>query len=220
MKHKKLVFGAFVVVLALVMASPAWAAITANWQMNETSGVMRDSSGQGNDGSPTNVKRTGSVYIFNGTNSRVAVPDSPSLDPGTASITMTARVKVSGSSLDDDSYDIVRKGLSTTSGGDYKLEIKRASDSTVGQLNCVFNGTNGTVNRKAPPDVVDGSWHTLSCTKTDSSVVAEVDGQTYSKSRSAGAISNSTEVLIGAKTTSPLDDVFAGSIDYASINIG
>ena len=140
----------FVLAVALMlMASPAWAVLlkAADWQMNETSGAMIDSSANGNDGTPTDVvqgvqKRNKLTYVFNGSTSRVVVADNNSLDPGGNDITLTASVKVKGEALDDDSYDVVRKGLVTTEGGDYKMEIKRKhKDPTVGKLHCLFKGT-------------------------------------------------------------------------------
>jgi hypothetical protein len=191
----------------------------ADWQMNETSGQMIDASGRTNNGSPRKVVRTGSHYVFNGSTSRVAVPDHDSLDPAAKDITLRAPVRVNGRSLDDDSYDVVRKGLSGIPGGDYKMEIKRTGDPTVGRLHCVFQGSGGRVTTEAPPDVVDGKWHTLECIKTSNSVVARVDGRSYAQAGSAGSIANSSNVLVGAKKTSPLDDVFDGSMDYVSIDI-
>ena len=219
MKHGRLALVVLVAVLVPLTASPALAVLKANWQMNETSGPMSDSSGSGNNGTLTDVARTGALYVFNGSTSRVAVPDSDSLDPASKNIRLNARVKVAGASMDDDSYDIVRKGLSTTSGGNYKMEIKRSSDSTVGRLNCVFKGNSATVNVLAKPDLVDGNWHTIACAKTATSVIATVDGKNYARTKSAGSISNSSGVLVGAKTASPLDDVFEGSMDYAGIDV-
>ncbi len=205
----------------LLMASTARAALlkAADWQMNETSGQMVDSSGFGNNGNPTDVVRTGSTYVFNGSTSRVAVPDNNSLDPANKDITLRASVRVNGESLGDDSYDVVRKGLSGTTGGDYKMEIKGTTDPTVGKLNCLFRGDVGRVNRMALPDVVDGNWHTLECAKTSNSVVARVDGKSYAKTGTAGSIANGKETLVGAKTTNPLDDVFEGSMDFVGIDI-
>jgi Concanavalin A-like lectin/glucanases superfamily len=219
-RRKQLALGTLVAALALVVATPAWAALikVANWQMNETSGQMIDSSGN-NNGTPTDVVRTGSTYVFNGSTSRVAVPDNISLDPASRDITITASIRVNGTSLDDDSYDVVRKGLSTTSGGDYKMEIQRTSDPTVGKLHCLFKGSGARVNKVARPDIVDGNWHVLECTKTSTSVVAKVDGRSFTKTGSAGSISNASEVLVGAKTTNLFDDVFDGSMDYVSIDI-
>ena len=69
-------------------------------------------------------------------------------------------------------------------------------------------------------DVVDGEWHTLECEKTSASVVARVDGgRSYTKAGSAGSISSSTDVMVGAKKVKPFDDVFEGSMDSVSIDI-
>jgi hypothetical protein len=136
-------------------------------------------------------------------------------------ITLRASVRVTNKPMDDDSYDIVRKGLSSTPGGEYKMEIKRTSDPAVGKLHCLFKGSGGKVNRMAMPDIVDGQWHTLECIKTSTSVVARVDdGKSYTKTGSAGSISNSKEILVGAKKTNPeFDDMFDGSMDFVSIEI-
>ena len=216
----------FVVVAGLIvasMASPAWAVLlkAADWQMDETSGQMLDSSGNNNNGTPKDVVRTGSAYVFNGSTSYVLVPDSDSLDPEGKDITLRAGVKVTDTPMDDDSYDIVRKGLVTTPGGDYKMEIKRAADPTVGKLHCLFKGDGGTVDIVAPQDIVDGNGHKLECIKTSTSVVARVDGKSGStKAGSAGSIANASAVLVGAKTADPLDDTFDGSMDFVSIDIG
>ncbi len=232
-RRRALLVSGFLVAAGMLMvsmvSSPAWAVLlkAADWQMNETSGQMLDSSGNGNDGTPTDVTReTGSTYGFNGSTSRVAVPDADGLDPQANDITLTARVMVNGTSLDDDSYDVVRKGFVDTPGGDYKMEIKRvARDHTVGKLHCFFRGDGGTVARVANRDIVDGRWHTLRCSKTSTSVVATVDPETASErsfttSGSAGSIANDVGVMVGAKKATPRpDDMFDGSMDFVSIEI-
>jgi hypothetical protein len=222
-RRRPLLASVIVAVVSMLLASPAaWAALKADWQMNETSGQMIDSSGNNNNGSPTDVLQRGSTYLFNGSTSHVAVPDNDSLDPGSKDISLTASVKVTDEPMDDDSYDIVRKGIAATSGGDYKMEIKRTSDPAVGQLHCLFKGSGGKVNRMARPDIVDGQWHTLECIKTSTSVVARVDGgKSYTKTGSAGSIANSKDAVVGAKTINPdpADDMFYGEMDYVSIDI-
>jgi hypothetical protein len=245
-----------VVVVGMIMASmassPAWALLlkAADWQMNETEGQMLDSSGNFNNGTPTNVDQgvledvdgngvDESTYVFNGLTtpaSRVEVPDADSLDPKANDITLTARVRVGVDNthqMDDDSYDIVRKGFVTTDGGDYKMEIKRVkANPTVGKLHCFFRGTDASgtdtsVARIVNLDVVDGSWHTLKCVKTDTSVTATVDGgRPFTTTGSAGSIANASNVMVGAKTVTLTrrgvekgDDVFDGSMDFVSIEI-
>jgi Laminin G domain len=135
-----------------------------------------------------------------------------------------ASVRVSGRSLDDDSYDVVRKGLFTTPGGYYKMEIiRRSGRPTVGKLHCLFKGRGGTtVSKVAEPDIVDGRWHTLACKKTRTSVVARVDGgRSYTTPRSVGSISNASHVVLGAKQGKPRpDDMFDGSMNRVRIHIG
>jgi hypothetical protein len=193
----------------------------ADWQMDDTSGQMFDSSGNNNTGTPTNVGQTGSSFVFNGTNSYVTVPDSDSLDPEESDITLSAGVTVTDTPMNDDSYDVVRKGLSATPGGDYKMEImRRTSNPSVGKLHCLFKGTGGKVDIVAQRDIVDGNFHTLECIKTSTSVVARIDGEIGGTTAgSAGSISNASNVMVGAKTANPLDDVFNGSMDFVSIDI-
>ena len=215
-----------VVVAGMIMASmassPAWAVLlkAAYWRMNERSGKMIDSSRNHNNGTPSHLlRRTGSTYVFNGSTSRVVVPDHRSLDPANKQIVLRASVRVSGASMDDDSYDIVRKGLVTTLGGDYKMEIYRTSNRKVGKLHCLFRGSRGTVQEMAKRDLVDGRWHTLACIKKRNSVVARVDGKSYTRRGSAGSIANSRRVMVGAKTKRPLDDMFRGSMNFVRIYI-
>jgi concanavalin A-like lectin/glucanase superfamily protein len=204
----------------LVASSAAWGVPVATWLMNEPSGQMLDSSGNNNHGDPEGVVQTGSTYLFDGVDDRVAVPDDDSLDPLEGDITLSALVKVPDEPMDDDSYDVVRKGLASRTAGDYKMEIKRTSNPEVGKLHCLFKGTNGRVSRKAPLDIVDGRWHTLECIKTSTSVVARVDGgKSYTATGSTGSISNTKEVLVGGKTTDPFDDMFEGEMDFVSIAI-
>jgi hypothetical protein len=230
----------FVVVAGMMMAlmasSPAWGAVllkAADWQMNETSetfGQMLDSSPNANNGTPTDVVQgveedvdgdgqAESTYLFNGSTSHVPVQDADSLDPQANDITLSASVMVRGTSLDDDSYDVVRKGFVDTPGGDYKMEIKRTADSTVGKLHCFFRGDQGTVRKVARPDIVDGNWHILQCVKTSTSVVAKVDGKSFTQTGSAGSIANDAGVMVGAKKADPFDDMFDGWMDYVSIEI-
>src|SRR5215211_1676545 len=223
-RMKRTVVLSATVIVVLLLAAPSYADVLlkgADWQMVETSGLMIDSSGNNNNGTPKDVRQRGSRYVFNGSTSYVAVPDAGSLDPQGKDITLSAGVKVTDRPMDDDSYDIVRKGLAGRPGGDYKMEIKRAADPTVGKLHCLFKGDGGTVDKVARRDIVDGNWHTLECIKTSTAVVARVDGKSGStKAGSAGSISNPTNVMVGAKTTDPLDDTFDGSMDFVSIDIG
>lgn len=203
--------------LLVVGALPAEAATTAGlWHMDESSGQAIDSSGEGNNGTLENVTRVtpgfdeaGGAYGFNGTSSRVVIPNSSSLNPGTLDVTMTAHVKFSvipPPSVGD--YDLIRKGT-----GIYKMEI-----SGTGQAFCRFKGsTSGFAVRKGP-NLADGQWHTIVCRKTSSDVTLTVDGTSYSRSGSVGSISSSDPLYFGAKPNG--GDRYNGTLDEVTIVFG
>ena len=98
---------------------------------------MQDSSGNNNDGSLTNVitgKPTchaGLCYSFQGTPSVAVVPHSDTLNPGTSDITLSEWIntgKIPPPEVGD--YDMIRKGLGSATGGDYKMEVKPRNRGT------------------------------------------------------------------------------------------
>ncbi len=207
----------------LVTASAASADVRADWHMDEASSQMVDASGYGNHSSDV-VDVTmglsgvaGSAYGFNGSTSYVRVPESDALDPFGQDIKLGAWVMLSTPILDD-SYDIIRKGLASTPGGDYKMEIKNVgSTDSVGKLLCLFKGSQGSAQKIARPNVANGAWHRVECTKTNKSVVARVDGRAFAKTATVGSIASASDVLLGSKV--PGDDVLHGLMDEASIDI-
>ena len=205
-----------------VLAAPvgASAATTvALWHMDESSGQMVDSSSSGNDGTLSNVTRVspgynggGRAYSFNGSNSKVTVPNDSSLNPGSQNVTIKAHVKFSSrpsSSIGD--YDLVRKQSNTA--GTYKMEIL-----ITGKAFCRFAGTGGALSITAGPDLSDNRWHTITCKKTSSSVTLTVDGASFSRSGSVGSISSSIVLVLGAKPTG--GDWHKGLMDEVSIVFG
>lgn len=182
----------------------------ASWQLNEKSGAVVDSSGNHNNGTVHGgVIRTGSGYRFNGSTGYLSVPNSPSLNPGSAPITLTVKFSLDGNpSPSGYDYDIVRKGLAGTAGGDYKMEVL-----SNGQALCRFRGTNaGTV--QGGTNLGTGT-HVVRCVKTSSSVRLIIDGVTKTtKTVKVGSISNAQPVILAAK---PGDDFTKGFIDYFTI---
>ena len=232
---RSVVTGAASGVLLALAPAVAHAAVVAEWRMNEKAGAttMVDSAtgvGGANNGTVTSVKTgvaplvSGAAYQFGGTTSHVRVPDNAAFDPGSKAITLAATVKISGSTMNDDSYDVVRKGLTTTAGGYWKMEIKRSdANAAVGNLRCVFkvvksSGSLATVTFDAPVDVVNGAKHSLKCVKSGSTVKAIVDGQTFTGTAPTGSISNADSVFVGSKM--PGDDVLQGVVDQVTVSIG
>ncbi len=224
---------ALVAAAVTVAPTAASADVVAHWQMDEEAGatVMHDSAplGGNNDGTIVNATTgvtglvSGSAYSFSGQSAYVQVPDDSSLDPGDSTIRLTATVLAVNEPMGDDSYDLVRKGYSTTKGGDWKMEIKRTSNPSVGRLHCSFKGVmpdgrRRTLARVAGVDIIDGRIHTLQCLRTSTGVSAVVDGRVFTKTGASGHISNSEPVVVGAKM--PGDDVLQGTLDEVIVDIG
>ncbi len=182
----------------------------ASWQFNETTGPALDSSGNGNNGTLFGgIVRTGTRYDFDGSSGYVSVPNSASLNPGSANIALRAQFSLNGNPIPStNDYDIVRKGLSTTPGGDYKMEVL-----SNGQALCVFRGTRA-VTVQGGTNLGNGT-HTVRCVKTASAVKLIVDGRvTASANAAVGSMSNTEPVILGAK---PGDDFTNGFVNYITI---
>src|SRR3954468_1645492 len=212
----------------------ASAAKVAVWHMNERSGtVMHDSAGS-NDGTLHSVAlgQPGyrkAAYAFDGTTSYVQVPDAAALNPGSAKFSVQLRVNFTAIPPQD--YDLIRKGLSTTPGGDYKLEIAHSGQALCviggsagtatpipGPAVCVMRGSAGTAAMIAGPMLNTGTWHTIKCTRSESTVKLIVDGVVRKKVKVAtGTISNDSDLYIGAK---PGSDFMNGSLDEAKVTVG
>jgi Concanavalin A-like lectin/glucanases superfamily len=209
-------------------AAPAAAASTvvAQWQMNETSGTtMVDSSGHGNNGTTYNITRTSAGYSFNGTTSKVVVPNSSSLNPGTSNFSYSVKVKTSRVPPSGTDYDLIRKGISTTTGGEYKLEIVYSNG--IGKAFCLVkddSGVSATV--KGTTNVTNGTLHTITCKKTSTGVILQVDGlapRTKTISGGLGAIISTAPLTIGVKTptvTGVAGDFYSGVMRSATISVG
>lgn len=213
-----LVIACSTIVLAVPAAANA-ATTVALWHMDESSGQMVDSSSAGNDGTLSNVTRVspgynggGRAYSFNGSNSKVTVPNDSSLNPGSQNVTIKAHVKFSSRpSTAVGDYDLVRKQSNTS--GTYKMEIL-----LTGRAFCRFSGTDGGTNITAGPDLSDNRWHTITCRKTSSNITLTVDGASFSKSIRVGSISSSIALYLGAKP--PGADWYKGIMDEVSIVFG
>jgi len=195
--------------MAMPVGAAQAAGFGASWQMNEKTGAAVDSSGNQNNGTlHGGIVRTGSGYHFDGSSGYVSVPNSASLNPGSGNITLTAKFTLDSAPASGKDYDLVRKGLAGTKGGDYKMEVLSS-----GKALCLFRGTNG-VSVTGGSNLGTGT-HTVKCVKTSSAVKLIVDGSTKaSKSAAAGPISNTSSVFLGAK---PGDDWTKGLVDFITI---
>jgi hypothetical protein len=219
--RRSAVTGAFAAAAVLLLGGTAQAATTvARWSMADTGSTMSDSSGRGHTGTLHHVQvgqpgNSGAGFGFSGKPSYVTVPSSSDFTPGSGAfrVQLSVRFTVRPSSSVGD-YDLLRMGLSTTPGGDYKVEILQS-----GKAYCEFRGSSGTGGITAGPALSDGRWHTVVCARTTSSVVLTVDGSSYSVARQTGSITSSATLYIGAKDSSG-GDQYAGFMDSVSISKG
>jgi hypothetical protein len=197
-----------------VQANATPTGTVALWHMDETSGsVMKDSVG-GHNGTIFSAQLglpgfLGTAYGF--TKSYVSVPSATDLNPGTSNLTVTLHVKTTSAPATPD-WDLIRKGLYTTAGGEFKMEYQPS-----GQASCGFNGSANYGELMAGPAINDGKWHTVQCIKTASAIKVVVDGVAFSKTVTIGSIANTDAVPVGAR---PGSEYFQGSLDEASIQVG
>ena len=210
--------GATSAATTVVQATSTQPGLVALWHMDEASGTLMYDSIGNHTGTLHSVQTglpgfLGSGYGVNGSSSYVSVPTAGDLNPGSADITITIHFKTTGTPpAPPADWDLIRKGLYTTTGGEYKMEFQRS-----GQASCGFKGSAGYSELITGPNLIDGQWHTIQCVKTGSAIKVIVDGQTFSKAASVGSIANTTPVVIGAR---PGSDWTQGTLDEASIQIG
>ena len=207
--------------LGVVLAACEPGSGHASWLLNERSGSTAEDSAGNHDGTNRNVVQglsghEGTSYGFNGVDSIIRVPHAPDLNPGTSDITFGAWVNFT-TLPPEETWDVVRKGISGDGGGYYKLELFTGNGGA--RARCYFRDESGTSKSVVKGSgLSDGDWHQLGCTKTDGKVTATVDGASSSNDVRLGRIANSSDITIGGKPTG--GDAFLGRIDQVRIDVG
>ena len=202
---------------AVATAAPTSAATErAHWLLNESSGTAAlDSTSNHNNGRNQNIAMTGAGYTFNGTSSRVIVPSSASLNPGTGDFTFSVTFSTSSSPAKGEDYDLLRKGVASTSGGEYKIEIINTSGAS--RALCIAKDSRKVVAKvQGTTNLTDGRVHTITCTKTSSGLTLTVDSLApRRKAIALGTISNTAPLVLGAKAEG--GDWYRGFMDEARV---
>ena len=187
----------------------------------ETSGrvttvVARDSSGNGHHAiiqGPVQLGRPGyqgSSFSFDKRDSWLMVPPSPDLNPDDHDFLVSAWISLRESPGPGETYDVVRKGISYTIPGEFKLEVLRHD-----RVRCTAkddNGRTATVTT-GTVEVLDGRWHLVGCARTGRLWSVLVDDTVTSHVTRLGAVGNEVPLSIGSKygsedrPTGRLDDV-------------
>lgn len=205
-------------VTATTPAAPVPSGTQDIWHMDETSGTtMVDSGATPHNGVLHNIALgqagdpafPGTAYGFNGTSSSVIIPNSDDLNAYDADVHIALSINTTTVPAQPD-YDLFRKG--EYPGNEYKLEMQPN-----GQFSCEFRGSLANVTIQAGPDLHDGQWHRLTCSKNATTMTVTIDGVAYTKTATIGSISNSYDMVIGAY---PSSDFYQGRIDEVSFSIG
>jgi len=189
------------------VAGPAAAATPVGvWHMDETSGtVMRDAV-RSHSGTLRNVALglpgfLGKAYGF--TTSDVTVHSAGDLNPGSANLTVTIRVKPNGAPAKPD-WDLIRKGYYATSGGEWKVELQPS-----GRASCGFKGSGYVFLEAGPNQLNDGAWHTVVWEIYGDEMVATIDDQQMVLAKADGLSSdrNHLELNTGGGQWAQFKDV-------------
>jgi len=106
----------------------------------------------------------------------------------------------------------MRKGLSSTAGGSFKMELTPAPT-------CFFKGANnGERAVSSPVKVLNGSFHRITCRRAAGVISVTADGVVTSRSATIGSIANSSSVTVGAKNDG--DDQTKGFLRNVKIVVG
>jgi hypothetical protein len=206
--------------VAALAAAPAsaQAAVVAAWPLGSDA---HDSTGHGHDGTAKNVTFDGSA-LFNGQSSRITVPFSSALSPGSADITASVQVNTTHRpGTGDHDFDLIR---ASPTGKMYKIELF-PHGKVDAQAQCIFVGSANRTTVHAGPSLDDGSWHTIVCRKTSSRVTLTVDGKAVgSASITIGSIAlkNGGVFALGYKPVpgGTDGDFYNGRMRNASVSIG
>jgi len=212
---------AVTLVAPLLLAGTAHAATpVAIWHMDDvTNRVMTDSSGSGNNGSVSPgisvvPGYSGAGYHFTSTGF-ATVPNSATLNPGTEDFSFSVYVNFPKAPPAGGDFDVIRKGLASTSGGEWKMEIF-GNSALPSPAFCLFKGSLATVTVRGLTNLAGAGWKQITCTKTATEVTVAVDGVVEKRNRTAaGSISNTADVSIGRKLGG--GDQYLGDLDEVTI---
>lgn len=196
--------------LIAIVAVPGWYLVEASRSDggdHRHSTVVRtymaeDSSGYGNhgviQGDPAMgiPGHTGTAYSFLRGRSWVQVPSSATLNPGTRDFLVSAWVLFQDVPGVDETYDIVRKGVSYTREGEFKLEIVDPGD-----VRCTVKDSARHEARATTQgiDVSDGKWHYVGCGRVGASLVVVADDAVTVADSDLRWIGNTMPLAIGSK---------------------
>lgn len=149
--------------------------------------------------------------------SRAATPTKSDLNPVGREFAVTVVFRLPGdTSALPDTPNLAQKGF-WGDAAQWKMQLK----PDVAAIQCRFKGTLGArLLTSTVTGVDDTAWHTATCWRAGGKVGVTVDGIDTSATVSVGDITNSRQMLIGAKSLTSSTDQFTGDIDYVAVAMG
>jgi hypothetical protein len=205
-------------------ASPAAAATTGSrWLLDEPAGSSTAEDSLGNaDGKVHGPVVSGlpgfqgGAFSFPSAAAWVEVANQAALNPGTSDFSYSAYVKLTTvPTTSTVTYDVVRKGLSTTKTGEFKIEVIKG-----GRIRCTAKDSDRNRVALVGPssNVGDGRWHHIACSRTGNTWRVTVDSASTTKQAPLKSISNSLSLSIGGKYGK--QDNVPGLVDDVELTIG
>jgi hypothetical protein len=183
--------------------------------------TVKDSSGHGNHGLVLGGTvrglpgHQGTAYGFDEPGSWVQVFTDSSLDPGRHNFVISAWLNFAVAPRSHNTFDLVRKGLSYTKTGMYKLELV-----SHGRARCTAKDIERSEARITSPQtgLADGTWHQIGCARVGSAWAVVVDGVATFKDAALGVIENGMPLSIGSKYGT--EDLPHGAVDDVRVIVG
>ena len=213
-----------------VTALPASAASTVVllYAGNEPSGstVATDTSGTTppNNGALHQVAVANGVYSFNGSTSYIQTPASATVNPDAANFSYSVSINLPTTTTFSHDLSLVRRGSAKYSGAYYKMEMIYKKSTGNVKLVCALRDTTGARGYVATSanTLNDGQWHTLTCSKTATTVTLTKDGRAHTTAATLGNLSSTQPLNFGAEQigTTSYWEHFPGLMDNITLTKG
>jgi hypothetical protein len=192
--------------LALVaLPASAVSTVVLHYAGTNVAGTLaKDTSGYHNRGTLHRVTWTGRAYSFSRPVAYIQTSASPTVNPGTSSFSYSVSMQLPASTVFSHDLSLVRRGSSKFGGAYYKMEMVYNSSSGNMHLECAYRdqtGVRGFVSTSGNA-LNDGAWHTLTCSKTRTTVSLTKDGRVYTRPASLGNLSSQQPLFFGVEQVS------------------